>query len=1592
MDGFHNTKDQGIQHHRKSNGIEDDDERQRLTVESSRYGSMEAATKPTAPSSHLTSKRWERKYVDELATMSPALSSPGPIFTLGTNHETGFKKPEGLVDYSYQIGTAKGLEQQAQKQIDKSALLCPQIPETPWMSISKQDVLQPDEFTTVTRIRPEKRTKIPQNSHLSSRADLQRTPPRSLPTKAGHYPPRNPSPEAHGLLAAEYDQTSRHIRLRNLLSTRDRGHSKTAHSLSLSSEPDSKSLAPMLSEGPPLTEIFHRQLGDLTNLCPSEEKVGRGRRERTPCPKEMKEMPGRNAIRGFPGPLNSLSHDTQPSRNIGSTKSNGNAGKPFDLGTHHTKRQRIDDAGNRAGYSATSPFDVDDRSNTARSEDSRPVQSLNKRRPSNHSKLDYVSDVTEFKEVENLLRGDSRKRSIAISSQSSQPSKKQCSGDGVAASIKGSDLLEDKSRSSTAVTPSIDLVHEDIEEVSRLPKRKTAEYQGGSYKGTARPPNNSIEQTVVGKSSYFRPSQPQSRRIPTTQKTTGTQPQSRSHEDDSMDELAMDYEMGTTKEKAARAAGAKLLQAYSTRVEDTGNDIPKSKFMPSMSGNTTPTKIKFYLSGFVAGVSKWKDGQGGVWHLVLDCNTGKFKPYRDDLPMSKECSELVVDPTTIRLVKHENDLGGKIMIKRSIGAQKSPGICFQLGDAEDPGFFMTILSNLSPGFEIKTETADTMRRIFRNLYDQKPGIRAEPERPDQDLDLLTRRQEVRQGRSSLLSQGNNKTSFASYESMWRLAHPEVLYTNPTHPSSGSHHSKSSKRRLLQTDGEKESHTITNPSPAVGVVDRLRRSTRAATQDQRLTRGKSPSPPPSKWTDQNPQWRKNYWGSLKSQLSYPQMGKNQAVVDHQDIERLNEEEFLNDNLISFYMRYLQENLQRENPEIANKVHFHNTFFYETLTKGPLKTGINYNAVSRWTSKVDLFSKEFIVVPITESLHWYLAIIYNAPALKHPKPELLSEEKEAPTPSVDDMKEPGSVQAEERAPPQQTSDQSQATIILGDSPLPLADIEKMSIEDEEKLHLDSSVDQRRHRTRSGHQAQPVAEEALVVNDLESRGTPAKDEIPHSQPNSPKAHSGSPFPVASKFTELAILGAEEHVEENASASASKKSSKPPKKSPVVRIVLLDSLSIKHPATISNLKEYLVSEADAKLGMTVDKTTIGGLNVTKIPKQDNGCDCGLFLLGYAEKFLKDPSSFVQSILNPELEQMHWGHMVASEMRTRIRDLIFRCKADQHGRPRTSPEKSVVSDNGNPKSLHTISREGSEQLGRTRPSFASAVQELHDDHSRPTSSGSQGPKMPEKRAVSENEFATKERKVEGADTTSRQFPIRLTVEKSKSPEELGSNGGSVMSPFNKRNATREKAKLSSPITPASPGRNSSRSLVQLEPALLSPLPPKATSASTSKKGSPNNPITLNEDQTPSSSRVTLRNQDPEVADHKGRANKLVNTVVKVPGTALSDEVGDSQERMLLDYIEGEWDEENEFLNHPVTPDAISDKSKIPSAAPDMDELTGTSGSVSTPAQTFNGISSEFTPRPKTRATTRPKTYTTKKQKHTNIVHHPVEIVDLDDE
>ncbi|KAJ4310810.1 hypothetical protein N0V84_010779 [Fusarium piperis] len=170
-------------------------------------------------------------------------------------------------------------------------------------------------------------------------------------------------------------------------------------------------------------------------------------------------------------------------------------------------------------------------------------------------------------------------------------------------------------------------------------------------------------------------------------------------------------------------------------------------------------------------------------------------------------------------------------------------------------------------------------------------------------------------------------------------------------------------------------------------------TRSQRPETRRTRRSSPVPlirdkTPDRWSAQNPGWDKDWHRSLV----YPPTGKNRATVDRDDIPRLDEGEFLNDNLISFYLRYLQVQLEKERPEVLDKVYIFNTFFFEKLRSNRAK--INYDGVKAWTARIDLLSYDYIVVPVNENAHWYLAIIYNAPRLlPQPEKKTPSSEREA-----------------------------------------------------------------------------------------------------------------------------------------------------------------------------------------------------------------------------------------------------------------------------------------------------------------------------------------------------------------------------------------------------------------------------------------------------------------------------------------------------------------------------------------------------------------------------------------------------------------------
>jgi Ulp1 family protease len=77
------------------------------------------------------------------------------------------------------------------------------------------------------------------------------------------------------------------------------------------------------------------------------------------------------------------------------------------------------------------------------------------------------------------------------------------------------------------------------------------------------------------------------------------------------------------------------------------------------------------------------------------------------------------------------------------------------------------------------------------------------------------------------------------------------------------------------------------------------------------------------------------------------------------------EFLNDNIIEFYMKYIQ--LSILNNEDRDKYHFFNSFLYKSYGgKG------GYEKVKKWTKNVDIFSKKYVFVPINEK--YFTVTIY------------------------------------------------------------------------------------------------------------------------------------------------------------------------------------------------------------------------------------------------------------------------------------------------------------------------------------------------------------------------------------------------------------------------------------------------------------------------------------------------------------------------------------------------------------------------------------------------------------------------------------------
>lgn len=456
----------------------------------------------------------------------------------------------------------------------------------------------------------------------------------------------------------------------------------------------------------------------------------------------------------------------------------------------------------------------------------------------------------------------------------------------------------------------------------------------------------------------------------------------------------------------------------------------------------------------------------------------------------------------------------------------------------------------------------------------------------------------------------------------------------------------------------------------GIQPEKRSSARAA------ARRKSPEEEaPPGWTTLNVDWQSKWKGSI----AYPPTGRNRAQVEMHDIERLDEGEFLNDSLINFYMTWLEQHLK---PEDAKRIYFHNTFFYKALTTGKAgeEKGIKYKNVERWTAKVDLFSYDYIVVPVNEHAHWYVAIICNARKL------LGTESESFQTVTQSSSPEKGVLiltpEASRPSSPSRKQDQGSVSDLgdeLGES------LKLVSPQIAATCTLSAGSASPTHNTQSTPSKEKAAHGA--VDEQIKTGSDRRTPLPISD-SLDQALVG-PVKTAAETIDVDAVDTVDAAQASAKKAAQPKKGK--RKSVArkydpsdTRIITLDSLELSHSPTCVNLRDYLVKEIQSKKNIDIPQPGPLGMTASNIPKQLNHCDCGIFLLSYVEKFLEDPDNFVENIsLAKRMEFQN-----APELREKIRKILFDLSQDQkteskaESRQKKTASKKVIAKDQKPKPL----------------------------------------------------------------------------------------------------------------------------------------------------------------------------------------------------------------------------------------------------------------------------------------------------------------------
>ncbi|KAL8895124.1 MAG: hypothetical protein Q9192_003831 [Flavoplaca navasiana] len=534
------------------------------------------------------------------------------------------------------------------------------------------------------------------------------------------------------------------------------------------------------------------------------------------------------------------------------------------------------------------------------------------------------------------------------------------------------------------------------------------------------------------------------------------------------------------------------------------------------------------------------------------------------------------------------------------------------------------------------------------------------------------------------------------------------------------------------------------------------------------------------------------------LVYPKEGKKRTTVCFDDLKRLDEGEFLNDSLIAFYLRYLEHQAEQRDHTMARRVYMFNTFFYASLTSSkPGQRGINYEAVQKWTRGIDLFTYDFVVVPVNESAHWYIAIICNLPALNRKLGGFDDE-------SAPDVGSPKGTEVDQA---------SKDKLLLSSSP-------RTAAGDEDCHHVlrrtdDPAEDPKEHETTASfaEMSLETPNTSVGTGDFNSdipiavRTNHAEQKLLDGQLRQVTANGQDSGDPDARGLESPDRKVEEVIETDKPTSprlrpgkrkslASTRVFDPYKPT----ILTFDSFGTAHAQTVRVLKQYLREEANDKRGqMEFDEKELQGVTAKQIPQQDNFCDCGLYLLGYMEKFFENPREFIDKIMRRQWDVVKdWPNLGPSIMRTNLRNLLLGLgkshleELESARNARRANATSKASKGTTPSSKAQISRsepsnvDGANSAGTTptKCKFGEAQNRLSED---PALESAENMKRPIQQASLPPDEAPLE---------SPRLNDKAAVHQSHSPKEVASKpvdhvDGSSQLPPQEAPSTRQAALLS---------------------------------------------------------------------------------------------------------------------------------------------------------------------------------------------------------